>query len=259
MAHPNNITRLDVLHDLGALDSGAEKVYDEITQLTAELCNVPVCLISLVEEDRQWFKSKVGLGIGETSIEQSICAHAITQNDYLEIPDTHLDHRTLNNSLCLGDKPFRFYSGAILRTLEGWPLGTLCVLDYEPRQLSLLQKRVLEVHAKSVTRQLELTRALVKKAEAIWGQARGASNLKDKTDKFKKTYSQFETLTPREKEVVSLIAGRSGNLSSKEIARELNISHRTVDHHRAKIMTKMDVGSIAELIAVILKAGIFED
>ena len=250
--------RLDVLHDLGALDSGAEQVYDEITQLTAELCNVPVCLISLVEKDRQWFKSKVGLGICETSIEQSICAHAITQNDYLEIQDTHLDDRTLNNTLCQGEKPFRYYAGAILRTLEGWPLGTLCVLDYEPRQLNHLQKRVLEVHAKSVTRQLELTRALVKKAAFIWDETRAAPGLQGKAARLTNTHVLFETLTPREKEVVSLIAGRSGNLSSKEIARELKISHRTVDHHRAKIMTKMDVGSIAELIAVILKAGIFE-
>lgn len=258
MTHPHNRKRLDILHDLGALDSGAEKVYDEITQLTAELCNVPVCLISLVEEDRQWFKSKVGLGICETSIEQSICAHAITQNDYLEIQDTHLDDRTINNTLCRGEKPFRFYAGAILRTLEGWPLGTLCVLDYKPRHLTQTQRRILKVHAKSVTRQLELTRALVKKAESIWDVKDVKSSVQGKTEIFEKTHLRFATLTPREKEVVSLIAGRSGNLSSKEIARELNISHRTVDHHRAKIMTKMEVGSIAELIAVSLKAGIFE-
>jgi len=82
----------------------------------------------------------------------------------------HKDDRTIDNSLCLGDKPFRFYAGAILRTLEGWPLGTLCVLDYKPRALNELQQRVLKVHAKIVTRQLELTRALIEKVGSLNGR-----------------------------------------------------------------------------------------
>ena len=87
----NQKKRIEVLNDLGVLDSGPERVYDDLTKLTADICEVPICLISLVEENLQWFKSEVGLGICETEIEQSICAHAIAQDDYLEIPDTHLD------------------------------------------------------------------------------------------------------------------------------------------------------------------------
>jgi len=254
-AHTHNVKRLAALEGLGVLDTGPEKVYDDITQLTADLCEAPVCLISLVEVDRQWFKSEVGLGISETKIEQSICVHAVAQDEYLEIPDTQADARTLDNTLCQGDKPFRFYAGAILRTLEGWPLGTLCVLDHTPRRLSEVQQRVLKVHAKSVTLQLELTRALIQKVGPL-SDAKAMMSEDDK-DIYEKTHISFGTLTPREEEIMKLIAGRSGSLSSKQIAQELKISHRTVDHHRANIMAKMKVGSVAELIAVSLRAGIF--
>lgn len=255
-APAENTKRLDVLRSYDVLDTGRENVYDDLTQLTAELCEVPVCLVSLVEQDRQWFKSEIGLGVCETPIEQSICAHAIAEDNFLEIPDTQLDPRTADNVLCRGEKAFRFYAGAILRTLKGWPLGTLCVLDYKPRRLTALQRRVLKVHAMNVTRQLELTRAYVH--EAKFG-ADGAPNFltsHEPGNLYQDTRRRFETLTPREREIMLLIAGRSGNLSSKQIARELGISHRTVDHHRASLMAKMNVDSIAELIAVSLKSGV---
>jgi len=254
---PGNPLRLAALRELNILDTETEKVYDDISKLTADLCETPICLVSLVEEDRQWFKSEVGLGIYETPIEQSICAHAITQNDYLEISDTHLDSRTQNNSLCQGDKPIRFYAGAILRTLEGWPLGTLCVLDYKPRQMTDIQRRILDVHAKSVTRQLELTRALIQKI-GTHAESESAQSLSEDERRLREaTRRRFDKLTPREKEVLALIAGHSSSLNSKQIARELNISFRTVHHHRASIMLKMKVDSVAELIAVSLKARIF--
>lgn len=257
--HVENEKRLAVLNGLNVIESGTETVYDEITQLTADLCDAPICLISLVEEDRQWFKSELGLGICETSIEQSICSHAILEEDYLEVQDTQLDDRTRDNPLCMGEKPFRFYAGAILRTVNGWPLGTLCILDYEPRKLNEVQKRVLRVHAKSVTRQLEFTQALLK--NAVNDQSDAASkSITLVNDAFVINARRlFESLTPREREIMGLIAGQSGNLSSKQIAKELNISHRTVDHHRASILSKMNVGSVAEIIAVSLKARLFDE
>lgn len=251
-----NASRLASLHDLAVLDSGAEKVYDDITQLTADICQTPLCAISLVEEDRQWFKSEVGLGISETVIEQSICAHAVIQNDYLEIEDTKVDPRSMNNPLCQGDNPVRFYAGAILRTLTGMPLGTLCVLDFKPRRLNELQRRALEVNANSVTRHLELTRALVEKVGQIERSNRPPLT-EDAKRLIEKTHVLFQSLTPREKEILKLIAGNSKSLSSKEIARALDISYRTVHHHRAHIMTKMQVHSVAELITVSLKARVF--
>jgi len=255
--HPENDNRLEVLRGFDILDTGSEKTYDDIAKLTADLCEAPVCLVSLVEEDRQWFKSAVGLSICESTIEQSVCAHAVAQDSYLEIEDTVLDARTIDNPLCMGEKPFRFYAGAILRTLAGWPLGTLCVLDFKPRTLTELQRRVLHVNAKSVAHQLELTRALIKRAKSA-DQTPDIHTLSDGEKELnRKTVSRYETLTPREKEITQLIAGRSGSLSSKQIGRELDISHRTVDHHRASIMTKMKVDSVAELIAVTLKAAIW--
>lgn len=145
-----------------------------------------------------------------------------------------------------------------MRTLEGWPLGTLCVLDYKTRKLSELQQRVLKVHAKSVAHQLELTRALINKAKTTGTDFEISYGGEGQKNLYQKAMSRIEALTPREKEFMNLIAGRSASFSSKEITRELGISHRTIDHHRASIMTKMKVDSIAELIAVILKAGILK-
>lgn len=252
-----NASRLASLHGLGVLDSGTEKVYDDITQLTADICEAPICIISLVEKDRQWFKSEIGLGISETAIENSICAYAVIQNDYLEIEDTQADPRSINNALCQGDNAVRFYAGAILQTLNGMPLGTLCVLDYKPRRLSKLQRRTLEVNANSVTRQLELTRALVEKVGLIEHQSSMPPLSEEDKMLTDKTQVLFQGLTPREKEILKFIAGDSKSLSSKEIGRELNISHRTVHHHRAHIMTKMQVNSVAALISVCLKARVF--
>jgi len=255
--HPDNADRLQVLRSLDVLDTSPEKTYDDLTELTAELCEVPVCLVSLVEKDRQWFKSKVGVDICETPIEYSVCAHAIYQDSFLEIEDTQLDKRTVDNPLCVGEKPFRFYAGALLRTLDGWPLGTLCVLDYKPRKLTDVQQRVLKVHAKGVAHQLELTRALVNSSKTIGNGFEISYSNNGQKALYQKTKSRFEGLTPRQKEIVYLITGRSGSSSSsKDIARELEISPRTVDHHRASIMKQMGVESVAELIAVILKAGI---
>jgi len=252
-----NEKRLSILRDFGVLDSGTEKIYDDIAKLTADLCEVPVCVITLVEEDRQWFKSEIGLGICETKIEQSICIHAIDQNSYLEIYDTQLDDRTVTNILCQGEKPFRFYAGALLKTVAGWPLGTLCVLDYKPRRLTELQQRVLKVHASSITRQLEFTRTLLQNLPSMW-ENNEIGSVSEHEEEFKeKIHELFQKLTPREVEVMKLIVGRSGNFSSKQIAEELSISHRTVDHHRANLLFKMDVSSVAELVAVSLKTRLF--
>ena len=131
------------------------------------------------------------------------------------------------------------------------------MLDYRPRRLNELQKRALKVHANSVTRQLELTRVLLQNAVSVWENPDLAAPSQADTDLIEKTHKLFETLTSRESEIMGLIVGRSGNLSSKQIARELNISHRTVDFHRANILSKMAAGSIAELIALSIRARLF--
>jgi two-component sensor histidine kinase len=164
--HSNEKQRLDVLQAFEILDTSAEKAFDDLTSLSAEICETPICLISLVDSNRQWFKSEVGLGISETPLEKSICAHAVSQDDYLEISDTQADPRTVDNKLCIGVKPLRFYAGAILRAANGLPVGTLCVLDYKPRFLSPLQRKTLQVHADHIIKLMEL-RVAIKNEEVL--------------------------------------------------------------------------------------------
>lgn len=243
--HSQNERRLDVLRGLNILDSGPEKVYDELTSLTAEICETPFGLVSLVEEDRQWFKSTCGLKIEETPIEHSVCAHAINEVGFLEISDTLQDKRTADNPICQQEGGFRFYAGAVLKTLDGWPLGTLCVLDSKPRVLNELQRQTLMVHAKNISHQFELTKALIDSTKNY--------DTPCVDIKFKENYTR---LTPRERQIHNLILDGAYGSSSKKIGRALNISPRTVDHHRAHIMAKMEVESVAELISKSLHSGL---
>lgn len=132
-------------------------------ELASRLCGAPISVVNLIDIDRQWFKAEVGLGVRETPLDTSLCAHAILEADFMEIPDTLLDHRMQDNALCRGDPGLRFYAGALLKTRDGLPIGTLCVLDYEPRELTDLQRHALRVLARQVMTQLELRRTLKRK------------------------------------------------------------------------------------------------
>lgn len=152
--------RLAMLRGYNILDTAPEADFDEIVKLASEICDTPVALVSLVEEDRQWFKSSVGLTATQTPIEQSICAHAILADDFLEIEDTKADARTMDNPLVTGDDNMQFYAGALLEGDDGLSLGTLCVIDHKPRKLTDFQVRALKVLANQVMRQIELRKAL---------------------------------------------------------------------------------------------------
>ena len=152
--------RLRELRDLNVLDTAPEQEFDDVVNLASRICGMPISLISLVAEDRQWFKARTGLERDGTSIEEAMCAHAILENDFLEIPDTSLDQRTLDNPLVVNDNPLRFYAGAVLRSSKGHAVGTLCVLDNKPNKLTDLQRDTLRVLARQVMAQLELRRAI---------------------------------------------------------------------------------------------------
>jgi two-component sensor histidine kinase len=152
--------RLALLRGYNILETAPEEDFEEIVQLAAEVCGTPVALVSLVEDERQWFKARTGIEMDETPIELSICAHAIAADDFLEIEDTSVDPRTADNALVTGEDHVRFYAGALLRGEKGLPLGTLCVLDRQPRRLSDMQRRALMVLANQVMRQIELRQAL---------------------------------------------------------------------------------------------------
>jgi GAF domain-containing protein len=153
--------RLDALRELNILDTDAEKEFDELTLLAAQICLAPIALISLVDEQRQWLKSRVGLNVAETSRDIAFCAHAILQpNSLLEVTDTELDERFSDNPLVLESPKIRFYAGAPLIVNDGHALGALCVIDYVPRTLSETQSSALKVLSRAVVQQIELRRHL---------------------------------------------------------------------------------------------------
>jgi two-component sensor histidine kinase len=150
--------RLDALRRYGILDTPREADFDEVVNVTSAICGTPIAVINLIDKGRQWFKAEVGLGVRETPIDSSICAHAILQSDLFIVPDTTLDNRFCDNALVVGDPHLRFYAGALMETPEGFPLGTVCVLDYKPRELDEDQKSFLRLMANQVMKLLELRR-----------------------------------------------------------------------------------------------------
>jgi GAF domain-containing protein len=154
----NEKKRLAVLWQYEVLDTVPEEVFDDLTELAARICEAPIALISLVDEARQWFKSKVGTTVSETSRDLSFCAHAIKQPDLFIVPDATKDKRFAKNPLVTSEPRIRFYAGAPLITPDGYALGTLCVIDKVPRELRLDQQRALRILARHVVSQLELRR-----------------------------------------------------------------------------------------------------
>jgi signal transduction histidine kinase/ActR/RegA family two-component response regulator len=156
----NDAERVAQLRALGVLDTPPEPDYDELTRLAALVCQVPVALISLVDSDRQWFKSRLGLASTETSRDISFCAHAINEprREFFVVPDAHLDPRFADNPSVLGEPHIRFYAGTPLITHDGWALGTLCVIDRRPRELTPDQLSALSALRRHVINALELRR-----------------------------------------------------------------------------------------------------
>ncbi|KTF36782.1 GGDEF domain-containing protein [Xanthomonas vesicatoria] len=156
----NEDERLAALHAHQLLDTAAEPQYDALVSDAAALCRTPMALISLVDTQRQWFKARIGMQPGETPRTLSFCAHAILAPDQLmEVTDTRLDARFVNNALVTGEPQIRFYAGAPLLTSDGIALGTLCVLDRTPRRLSGAERDALRALARQVVDTIELRRA----------------------------------------------------------------------------------------------------
>lgn len=154
--HPFEPGRLAALRAYDILDSPREADFDQIVMLASQICDVPISVINLIDEHRQWFKAEVGLGVRETPLDTSLCAHAVLEEDFVEIPDTLADARMADNPLCTSDGGLRFYAGALLKSKRGYPIGTLCILDNRPRKLSSLQREALSVLAHQVMTQLDL-------------------------------------------------------------------------------------------------------
>src|ERR1043166_5455409 len=169
--------RLKVLWQYQLLDTVPEEVFDDLAELAARICEAPIAMITLVDEKRQWFKSKVGVTVNETSRDISVCSHAIEQSDLFIVPDATQDDRFAENPLVTSDPKIRFYAGAPLITPDGYALGTLCVIDKVPRELRPEQQQALRVLARHVMTQLELRRHTLELARAQKDRARVENDL----------------------------------------------------------------------------------
>ena len=155
----NEAERLRTLKLYNILDTGADRAFDDLTRLAAAICHTPIALITLVDQDRQWFKSRIGLEASETPRAVAFCAHAIAQDGLFVVEDASKDPRFQANPFVVSAPHVRFYAGAPL-DVGGASLGTLCVIDQEPRQLSNRQREALRILGEAVVTQLELRRAL---------------------------------------------------------------------------------------------------
>ncbi len=163
----NEEPRLNALRGLDILDTAPEEAFDDLARLAARVCSTPVALVSLVDQDRQWIKAKVGLDLTESPRNLSVCAHAILERDVCVIPDLAADPRFCDNPIVTSGPKLRFYAGAPLVTGEGLALGMVCVLDRVPRELSEEQRSLLRSLARQVMAQMELRREVKDLARAI--------------------------------------------------------------------------------------------
>ncbi|TCK30565.1 two-component sensor histidine kinase [Ancylobacter aquaticus] len=159
--------RFAALESYQILDTPREQDFDDLAQIASQVCGTPIAVVNLVGTTRQWFKAEVGLGVRETPLETSFCGQAILAADMLIIPDATKDSRFDCNPLVTGAPGLRFYAGALLTTPSGLPIGTMCVLDFRPRQLDEHQIRTLKLLARQAMTQLELRKSLAEKEAAI--------------------------------------------------------------------------------------------
>ena len=161
--------RIEALEAYEILDTPREEEFDDLARIASEVCGTPIAVVNFVSDTRQFFKAEVGLGVRETPVDISFCKHALLAEDMMIVPDATQDSRFDNNPLVYGDPPLRFYAGVLVRSAEGLPLGTMCVLDHTPRELDAHQIRTLRLLARQVSIQLELHRSL-QRTEAALGE-----------------------------------------------------------------------------------------
>ena len=192
----SDAARVAALHQYAILDTEPERAFDALVLLASFICKTPIALISLVDEDRQWFKSKIGISLSETSREIAFCATAIQQPDVFVVPDTLNDERFRNNPLVLSEPKFRFYAGAPLIDEDGHALGTICVLDRVPREFATDQQAALQALSRLVLAQLELRRNLLLLKEALVDRTKAEHQRERELIKLQETLFRVMNLRP---------------------------------------------------------------
>lgn len=164
--------RLDVLRSYQLLDSNGDEAFEALVRVASQVCGTPIALISLVDEQRQWFLANEGLDATQTHRDVAFCSHAILEQTLLEVGDTAQDTRFADNPLVTGDPKIQFYAGQPLLNRQGHALGTLCVIDRVPRALTAAQRATLKELSKAVMRLMEYRRAALQHSEAVTEQRR---------------------------------------------------------------------------------------
>ncbi len=186
--------RVAILQRYGVLDSSPEEGYRDITELAAFICGTPISLVSFIDKDRQWFKSELGLGVNETPRSQSFCAHTLGTKSTLVVSDATTDSRFSTNPLVLGDPNIRFYAGAPIVEKTGHVLGTVCVIDTEPRVLTAKQLSALEALARQVVVLLEQRAAIKTLEETAEGSGIAERKMKDSEQRLRTFVDRFPAL-----------------------------------------------------------------
>ena len=192
----NEGTRLRALGDYDIMDSLPEQAYDDFAKLASAICNTPIALITLLDDQRQWFKANVGLDASETPRSQAFCTHSIMNPDeVMTVEDATLDQRFASNPLVTSDPHIRFYAGAPLVTPTGEALGTICVIDREPRKLTETQLEALRILSREIIVQLELRRSIAALERAVLDQEQYVECLQEYQRDMEKVRTNLEELS----------------------------------------------------------------